>query len=75
MSNVGITIESDGDRNYGPKPNADWDAGTGSRLERQDGGELDDSALYDTDVESEADRLSSAGNTAISLCARLFHFL
>ena len=57
MDDRDILVESGEDQS----PRTSCETGTGSPSVQQDGGDSDDSELYDTDVESEANRPTSAG--------------
>jgi len=67
MSDCDIRELSDEDRKLCRRPSSNCETETGSVLERQDGGDLDDSDLYDTDVET------SAGETNVRLFLFVFH--
>ena len=56
MSHCDIRETCDGDRKLCRRPSTSCETGTGSSLDIQDGGydNLDDSDLYDTDVETGA---------------------
>jgi len=67
MNDHDVSVERDGDHTLYQSPRTSCESETGSLSVRQGGGDSDDSELYDTDVESEANKPTTPGTYCVAV--------